>query len=208
MDLFAYRIIPVIVLHDAADAQPLAEALIAGGLPIAEVTFRTDAAAESIAIMSDVEGLTVGAGTVMTKAQVELAVEAGASFLVSPGLRADVVQEAQLVGKPILPGAVTPTEIMEAMSLGVTTVKFFPANTYGGPVAIKALAAPFTTLQFVPTGGVSPANLADYLSLPCVPAVGGSWMVPPELIAAGDFDAITARCREAVALAAALGPRE
>lgn len=204
MELFAHRIIPVVVLHDAAHAQPLGEALIAGGLPIAEVTFRTDAAAECIAIMSEIEGLTVGAGTVVTPAQVELAVEAGAQFLVSPGLRPDIVREAQLVGKPCLPGAVTPTEIMEAQALGLETVKFFPANLYGGAAAIKALAAPFSTMSFVPTGGVSPANLTDYLSLKCVPAVGGSWMVPSDLIAAGDFAAVSALCRTAVDLVASL----
>jgi len=201
MDLFAYRIIPLVVIHDADDAEPLGQALIAGGLPIAEVTFRTDAAAESIAIMSDIEGLTVGAGTVLTPDQVELAVEAGAQFLVSPGLRADIVREAKLAGKPILPGAVTPGEIMAAQALGVETVKFFPSSLYGGPAAIEALAAPFTTMQFVPTGGVNPTNLASYLALDCVPAVGGSWMVPSALLDARDFDAITALCREAVDLA-------
>ena len=201
MDLFAYRIIPLVVIHNAEDAEPLGKALIAGGIPLAEVTFRTDAAAESIAIMSDIEGLTVGAGTVTTPDQVELAVEAGAQFLVSPGLRADIVREAKLVGKPILPGTVTPGEIMAAQALGVDTVKFFPASLYGGPAAIKALAAPFTTMKFVPTGGVNASNLADYLALDCVPAVGGSWMIPQKLLEARDFDAISALCREALDLA-------
>ena len=201
MDLFTYRIIPLVVIHNAEDAEPLGKALIAGGIPLAEVTFRTDAAAESIAIMSDIEGLTVGAGTVTTPDQVELAVEAGAQFLVSPGLRADIVREAKLVGKPILPGTVTPGEIMAAQALGVDTVKFFPASLYGGPAAIKALAAPFTTMKFVPTGGVNPSNLADYLELDCVPAVGGSWMIPQKLLEARDFDAISALCREALDLA-------
>ncbi|MDR0285842.1 MAG: bifunctional 4-hydroxy-2-oxoglutarate aldolase/2-dehydro-3-deoxy-phosphogluconate aldolase [Propionibacteriaceae bacterium] len=201
MDMFAYRIVPVVVIQDAEDAEPLGRALVAGGLPVAEVTFRTDAAAESIAIMSEIEGLRVGAGTVVTPAQVEFAVEAGAEFIVSPGLRSDVVREAQMAGKPVIPGAVTPTEIMNALAMGLETVKFFPANVLGGPSAIKALAAPFTTVRFVPTGGVSPANLKEYLSLKCVPAVGGSWMVPPGLIAARDFTAITALCHEAVELA-------
>ena len=201
MDLFAYRIIPLIIIHDADDAQPLGEALVAGGLPMAEVTFRTDAAAESIAIMSEIEGLTVGAGTVVTPDQVELAVEAGAQFLVSPGLRADIVREAKLTGKPILSGAVTPGEIMAAQALGVETVNFFPAGLYGGPAAVAALAAPFTTMQFVPTGGVNASNLAGYLALDCVPAVGGSWMVPPDLIRAHDFETISGLCREAIALA-------
>ena len=202
MDLFAYRIIPVVVINDAADAQPLGEALIAGGLPMAEITFRTAAAAESIAIMSEIDGLTVGAGTLVTPGQVELAVEAGAKFLVSPGLRADIVREAQLTGRPMLPGAVTPGEIMEAMSLGIETVKFFPAGVYGGASAIKALSSAFTTVQFVPTGGVSQSNLAQYLALPSVPAVGGSWMVPMDLIDAHDFAAISALCHQAVELAA------
>jgi len=201
MDLFAYKIIPLVVIHNADDAHPLAEALIAGGIPMAEVTFRTDAAAESIAIMSEIEGLTVGAGTVVTPDQVELAVEAGAQFLVSPGLRADIIREAKLTGKPILPGTVTPTDIMAAQALGIQTVKFFPANLFGGPEAIKALAAPFTTMKFVPTGGVNPSNLTDYLALDCVPAVGGSWMVPAKMIDDHDFDGITALCRQAVDLA-------
>ncbi|MCL2783968.1 MAG: bifunctional 4-hydroxy-2-oxoglutarate aldolase/2-dehydro-3-deoxy-phosphogluconate aldolase [Propionibacteriaceae bacterium] len=204
MNIFAYRIIPVIVIHDAEDAEPLGEALIAGGLPMAEITFRTEAAAESIAIMSEIDGLTVGAGTVVTTAQVELAVEAGAKFLASPGCRADVIREAQLAGRPILPGTVTPSEIMAAAALGIDTVKFFPANLYGGATAIKALAAPFTSVKFVPTGGVSPENLTDYLQLDCVPAVGGSWMVPADLIKAKDFSAISSLCRQAVELAASV----
>ncbi|MDR2930315.1 MAG: bifunctional 4-hydroxy-2-oxoglutarate aldolase/2-dehydro-3-deoxy-phosphogluconate aldolase [Propionibacteriaceae bacterium] len=204
MDLFAHRIIPVVVINDADDAEALGLALRDGGLPIAEITFRTEAAAESIAIMSEIEGLTVGAGTVVSPDQVELAAEAGAEFIVSPGLRADVVREARLDGKPILPGAVTPGEIMEAQALGVEAVKFFPANVYGGAAAIRTLSAPFTTMQFVPTGGVSASNMADYLALPCVPAVGGSWMVPTGLIQAKDFAAISTLCRTAVQLVAAL----
>ncbi|MDR0849743.1 MAG: bifunctional 4-hydroxy-2-oxoglutarate aldolase/2-dehydro-3-deoxy-phosphogluconate aldolase [Propionibacteriaceae bacterium] len=202
MDLFKYKIVPVVVLNDVADAEPLGRALIEGGLPIAEITFRTPVAAQCIEIMSEMEGLLVGAGTVVTPAQVELAIEAGADFLVSPGLRSDVAREAQLAGKMILPGAVTPSEIMTALNLGIETVKFFPANIYGGPAALKALAAPFTTVQFVPTGGVSPTNIREYLALPFVPAVGGSWMVPSDLIAAHEFSAIATLCHEAVALAA------
>ncbi|MDR0959507.1 MAG: bifunctional 4-hydroxy-2-oxoglutarate aldolase/2-dehydro-3-deoxy-phosphogluconate aldolase [Propionibacteriaceae bacterium] len=202
MDLFAHKIIPVVIIHDTADAEPLAQALIAGGLPIAEVTFRTAAAAESIEIMSEIDGITVGAGTVLTPEQVEIATEAGAQFFVSPGLRPDVVREAQVSGRPILPGAVTPGEIMQAQSMSIETVKFFPANLYGGAAGIKALAAPFTTMKFVPTGGVSPQNLDEYLSLPYVPAVGGSWMVPATLIDDRRFDEITALCRQAAELAA------
>ena len=201
MDLFAFKLIPVVVIHDVHDAEPLARALIKGGLPIAEVTFRTDAAAEAIDIMAEIAGITVGAGTVLTPAQVEIAAEAGAQFFVSPGLRADVVREAQVAGKPMLPGAVTPSEIMQAMSMGLDTVKFFPADIYGGPAAIKALSAPFTTMRFVPTGGVTAKNLGEYLSLKSVPAVGGSWMVPAKLIEAKKFDEIAALCAEAVSLA-------
>ena len=204
MDIFASRIIPVVVIHDADDAEPLGEALVAGGLPIAEVTLRTEAAAESIAIMSEIDGLTIGAGTVTSPPQVELAVEAGAKFLVSPGLRADIMREARLAGKLIIPGAVTPGEIMAAQGLGIDMVHFFPANVYGGWSTIKALAGLFSTMKFVPAGGVSASNLADYLSLPCVPAAGGSWMVPADLIEARDFRAISALCQEVVEQVASL----
>jgi 2-dehydro-3-deoxyphosphogluconate aldolase / (4S)-4-hydroxy-2-oxoglutarate aldolase len=204
-EMFSSRIVPVVVLHDAKDAEPLGRALIAGGLPVAEVTFRTAAAVESIRAMSAIEGLIVGAGTVLTPAQVEQAVEAGASFIVSPGLRRDVVFAAQAAGIPVLPGAVTPSEIMAAQELGLDTVKFFPANVYGGAAAIKALSAPFGGMRFVPTGGVSVSNLSDYLSLGCVPAVGGSWMVPVDAIREGAFAQVSELCAGAVAAAAAIG---
>jgi 2-dehydro-3-deoxyphosphogluconate aldolase/(4S)-4-hydroxy-2-oxoglutarate aldolase len=204
-EMFSARIVPVVVLHDAKDAEPLGRALIAGGLPVAEVTFRTAAAVESIRAMSAIEGLIVGAGTVLTPAQVEQAVEAGASFIVSPGLRRDVVFAAQAAGIPVLPGAVTPSEIMAAQELGLDTVKFFPANVYGGAAAIKALSAPFGSMRFVPTGGVSVSNLFDYLSLGCVPAVGGSWMVPVDAIREGAFAQVSELCVAAVAAAAAIG---
>lgn len=202
--VLAYRIVPVIVLDDAADAAPLGHALVAGGLPVAEVTFRTAAAVESIRAMSAIDGLIVGAGTVVTPEQVDQAAEAGATFLVSPGLRADVVRRAQELGLPILPGAVTPSEIMAAQDLGLDTVKFFPANIYGGAAAIKALSAPFGSMRFVPTGGVGLANLSDFLSVKSIPAVGGSWMAPADLIRAGDFAAITRLAADAVAAAAAI----
>jgi 2-dehydro-3-deoxyphosphogluconate aldolase/(4S)-4-hydroxy-2-oxoglutarate aldolase len=203
--MFSARIVPVVVLHDAKDAEPLGRALIAAGLPVAEVTFRTAAAVESIRAMSAVEGLIVGAGTVLNPAQVEQALEAGASFIVSPGLRRDVVLAAQAAGIPVLPGAVTPSEIMAAQELGLDTVKFFPANVYGGAAAIKALSAPFGSMRFVPTGGVSVSNLFDYLSLGCVPAVGGSWMVPVDAIREGAFAHVSELCVAAVAAAAAIG---
>jgi len=204
-EMFSVRIVPVVVLQDALDAEPLGRALMAGGLPVAEVTFRTSAAAESIRAMSAIDGLVVGAGTVLTPAQVDQAVEAGASFIVSPGLRRDVVLAAQAAGLPVLPGAVTPSEIMAAQELGLDTVKFFPANVYGGAAAIKALSAPFVGMRFVPTGGVSASNISDYLSLGCVPAVGGSWMVPVDAIREGAFARVSELCRDAVAAAAAVG---
>ena len=138
-DALAYRVVPVVVVEDAATAEPLGQAMVAGGLPVAEVTFRTAAAADAIAAMSQVEGLLVGAGTVVSADQVDQAIAAGAQFIVSPGLRADVVRRAQVARVPVVPGAVTPSEIMEAKALGLDTVKFFPASTYGGAKAIRAL---------------------------------------------------------------------
>lgn len=198
------RIVPVVVLDDAASAGPLAEALVAGGLPVAEVTLRTAAALDAIAAMAARDDLLVGAGTVLTAAQVDQAVDAGARFVVSPGTSRAVVERARQRGVAVLPGAVTATEIQAALELGIDTVKFFPAGTSGGPAAIKALAAPFGGVRFVPTGGVSAANLDDYLSIPSVLAVGGSWMVPQAAIREGDFDTVRRLTEDAVA---ALGDR-
>lgn len=198
------RLVPVVVLENAADADALAGALVAGGLPVAEVTFRTAAAEESIRIMAARGDILVGAGTVLTVAQVDLAVAAGASYIVSPGLSRAVVERCQDLGVLTLPGAVTATEIQAALELGLTTVKFFPAGTSGGAPAIKALAAPFGNVSFVPTGGVGPTNLGDYLAIATVAAVGGSWMCPRNLVTTGDFAGITALTAEAVALAASL----
>ena len=194
------RLVPVVVLDDAADAAPLAAALVAGGLPVAEVTFRTAAAADSIRAMSERGDMLVGAGTVLTPAQVDQAVAAGASYVVSPGLSRAVVERCHEHGVLALPGAVTATEIQAALELGLTTVKFFPAGTSGGPKAIAALAAPFGGLRFVPTGGVSAANLHEYLAVPAVVAVGGSWMVSKELVRAGEFTEVTRLTAVAVAL--------
>lgn len=194
------RLVPVVVLDDAAHADALAGALVAGGLPVAEVTFRTAAAADSIRAMADRGDILVGAGTVLTVAQVDQAVAAGASYVVSPGLSRAVVERCQELGVLALPGAVTATEIQAALELGLTTVKFFPAGTSGGAPAIAALAAPFGQVTFVPTGGIGPKNLQDYLSIPSVAAVGGSWMVPRDRVAAGDFDGITQLTADAVAL--------
>lgn len=202
--LSTHRIVPVVVLDDAADAAPLAEALVAGGLPVAEITFRTAAAEESIRTMAARGDMIIGAGTVLTPTQVDLAAEAGATYIVSPGTSAAVVQRAQERGLTVLPGAVTPTEIQAALELGLDTVKFFPAGTFGGASAIKALAAPFGGVKFVPTGGVGLNNLAEYLAVPAVAAVGGSWMVPAASIRAGDFAAIKQLTAEAVSLVASL----
>lgn len=195
------RIVPVVVLDDAADAGPLADALVAGGLPVAEVTFRTAAGAEAIRVMAERDDLLVGAGTVLSPDQVDQAVDAGAAFVVSPGLSPAVVERCVEHGMLVLPGAVTATEVQAAAELGLRCVKFFPASASGGPAAIAALAAPFADMSFVATGGVGPANLRDYLQVPAVAAVGGSWMVPHDLVTAGDFAAITALTAEAVALA-------
>jgi 2-dehydro-3-deoxyphosphogluconate aldolase / (4S)-4-hydroxy-2-oxoglutarate aldolase len=196
--LAASRLVPVVVLDDAADAEALAGALVAGGLPVAEVTFRTDAAVEAIRVMADRGDMLVGAGTVLTSRQVDQAVAAGASYVVSPGLSRAVVERCQEHGVLALPGAVTATEVQAALELGLTTVKFFPAGTSGGAPAISALTAPFAAVRFIPTGGVGPRNLHEYLSIPAVAAVGGSWMVAKDLVWAGDFAQITTLTAEAV----------
>lgn len=199
MDVTESPVIPVVVISQASRASALGEALIAGGIHVAEVTFRTDAAAEAIRRMSAGSSLLVGAGTVLTAAQVDEAADAGARFIVSPGFSADVVRRAQHHGLPVYPGAVTPTEIMAALELGLTTLKFFPAHLYGGPAALKALGAPFPQVRFIPTGGITTGNVGEYLSLPNVAAVGGSWMVPAAAIDAGDTATIRRLSAEAVA---------
>lgn len=202
----ATRLVPVVVLDDASNADALAGALVAGGLPIAEVTFRTPAARDSIRAMADRGDILVGAGTVLTAEQVDQAVAAGAAYVVSPGLSRGVVERCGEHGVLALPGTVTATEIQAALELGLTTVKFFPAGTSGGAAAITALSGPFGDLAFVPTGGIGPNNLQDYLSILSVVAVGGSWMVPRARVAAGDFDGIRALTAEAVALAQGAEP--
>lgn len=204
--LAAATLVPVVVLDDAADADGLAGALVAGGLPVAEVTFRTAAAEESIRIMAARGDVLVGAGTVLTPQQVDKAVAAGARYVVSPGTSRAVVERCQEHGILALPGAVTATEIQAALELGLSTVKFFPAGTSGGAKAIAALAAPFGGVSFVPTGGVGPANLADFLAIGAVKAVGGSWMVTQALVSAHDFAAVTELVTEAVALARSIRP--
>jgi 2-dehydro-3-deoxyphosphogluconate aldolase / (4S)-4-hydroxy-2-oxoglutarate aldolase len=205
--LVHHRLAPVVVLDDAADAPALGDALVAGGLPVAEVTFRTAAARDAIAVLADRGDVLVGAGTVLTPAQVDAAVAAGARFVVSPGTSRAVVERCLELGVPVIPGAVTATEVMAALELGLDLVKFFPASTSGGVPAVAALASVFAGLRFVPTGGIGPKNLADYLSLPSVAAVGGSWMVPRDLIRARQVDALAELTRGAVAAADAVRPR-
>lgn len=191
-------IIPVVVLNDAKDAKPLGKALIEGGLPVAEVTFRTDAAEESIRILAtEYPDLLVGAGTVLTTEQVDLAVKAGAKFIVSPGLNPKVVQYCIDHDIPIVPGVVTPGEIEKALELGLDVVKFFPAEPSGGLPMIKAVGAAYTKLKFMPTGGINAKNVVEYLKSDKILACGGSWMVKNDLITAGDFEKITSLCREA-----------
>ncbi|WP_121158752.1 bifunctional 4-hydroxy-2-oxoglutarate aldolase/2-dehydro-3-deoxy-phosphogluconate aldolase [Micromonospora pisi] len=201
----AGRILPVVVLEEAAAAEPLAVALTEGGLHTVEVTFRTDAAADAIRVMSQRPDLLVGAGTVLTPAQVDRAVEAGARFVVSPGFGPAVVRHCQELGVPVFPGAATATEIQLALDAGLDTVKFFPAEQLGGLAMIKALAAPFRSVRFIPTGGVNTSNLSDYLANPSVLAVGGTWMVAPALLAAGRWDEVTRLTAAAVSAAHAVG---
>ena len=194
-------IIPVVVLDDAKDAEALGNALVAGGLPAAEVTFRTAAAEESIRIMAEkCEGLLVGAGTVLTVEQVDRAVAAGAKFIVSPGLNPKVVKHCLEIGVPVTPGTQTPTEMEQAIELGLDVVKFFPAEPAGGLKMIKAVAAPYTMLKFMPTGGVSASNVRDYLAYDRILACGGSWMVKKDLVKEGKWDEITDLVKEAAAI--------
>jgi 2-dehydro-3-deoxyphosphogluconate aldolase / (4S)-4-hydroxy-2-oxoglutarate aldolase len=198
------RVVPVVEIPSVDDAVPLARALLRAGLPCAEITFRTDSAAGAIAAIAEgVPEVTVGAGTVLTVDQARRALQAGARFLVSPGFDPEVVGFAASAGVPILPGVCTPTEIAAALSCGLSVLKFFPAEAAGGVTYLKAIAAAYRDVRFVPTGGIGPANLIDYLSMDCVIACGGSWMVKKATIAAGGFDAISEDAAAAVALATA-----
>ena len=196
-------VVPVVVLEDAKDAAPLAKALVEGGLPCAEVTFRTAAAEESIRIMaSEYPDMFVGAGTVLTIDQVDRAVAAGAKFIVSPGFDPEIVDYCLSKDIPVFPGVITPSEVAQAVKRGLKVVKFFPAEQYGGVATIKAMAAPYVGLKFMPTGGVNAKNLENYLSCDKIVACGGSWMVKGDLVKAGKFDEIKSLTEEAVKLAA------
>ena len=204
IDRFAsLRIIPVIVIDDSADAVPLARALSDGGLPCAEVTLRTPHALESLRrIAAELPDMLVGAGTVLTPAQAAESRSAGARFVVAPGFNAGVVEYCQSVELPAFPGVCTPTEIEMALGLGLSVLKFFPAEPIGGLAYLKAIAAPYTGVSFIPTGGVGPANLAGYLGFARVVACGGSWMAPNDWISARQFDRIRETTRAAVSIAA------
>ncbi|WP_424943248.1 bifunctional 4-hydroxy-2-oxoglutarate aldolase/2-dehydro-3-deoxy-phosphogluconate aldolase [Aliiroseovarius crassostreae] len=193
-------VVPVLVVHDPAHAEPLARALVAGGLPALEVTLRTPAAIEVIAEMSKVEGGVVGAGTVLTPTDAANAKTAGAKFAVSPGATDLLLDSCEAVELPLLPGASSATEAMRLLERGYTVQKFFPAEAAGGATFLKSLASPLPQIRFCPTGGVSLTNAHDYLSLPNTLCVGGSWVAPQDLVEKGDWDGITALAREAAAL--------
>ena len=192
-------IVPVVVLNDAKDASPLAKALCEGGLPCAEVTFRTEAAEEAIKIMSqEFPEMLVGAGTVLTTDQVDRAVAAGAKFIVSPGLNPKIVRYCTERNIPITPGTCNPSDVELAIELGLEVVKFFPAEASGGLEMIKAMSAPYTNVRFMPTGGINQKNLTTYLDFPKIIACGGSWMVSGDLIKEGNFDKIRELTEDAV----------
>jgi len=199
-------IVPVIVLDDPDLAAPLADALAAGGLPCAEVTFRTPRAVEALTTMARDPRLLVGAGTVLTAGQVDAAIRAGAAYIVTPGYSREVVRACQDRGVPVIPGVATPTEIQMALQDGITLVKFFPAEAIGGPRTLSAMAAPFPGLRFIPTGGISPDNLQDYLMLPSVAAVAGTWMTSPGLISGHRWADVRRLAAEAVAAVASCRP--
>ncbi|HVX96586.1 MAG TPA: bifunctional 4-hydroxy-2-oxoglutarate aldolase/2-dehydro-3-deoxy-phosphogluconate aldolase [Polyangia bacterium] len=203
--LRAHRLAPVVAIRDADAATGLAQALVAGGLPLIEITLRTEAAPAALKRASAVSGLAIAAGTVTTPDQVKLAVDAGARMIISPGLNTRVVEYCLAQNIPVVPGVCTPTEIETARNYGLKTLKFFPAEAYGGVKTLKALGEVYKDFNFVPTGGVNLQNLGDYLKLPIVMACGGSWMVPAAAIDARRFDEIEGLVRDAVRLVKSLG---
>jgi 2-dehydro-3-deoxyphosphogluconate aldolase/(4S)-4-hydroxy-2-oxoglutarate aldolase len=204
----ALRVVPVIVIDDAAHAAPLAAALTDGGLPCAEVTFRTRSAAGAIRRMRDAQPeMLIGAGTVLTPTQVDSALDAGATFIVSPGFNPVVVDYCLERDVPIFPGTCTPSDVEAALMRGLRVVKFFPAEPAGGLPYLKAIAAPYGEVSFMPTGGITRANLGSYLAFPRIVACGGSWMAPNDWIANGDFDVIRAETERTVAATRELAGR-
>ena len=204
--LSQYRVIPIIAIESVDAALPLADALIAGGLPVIEITFRTKAAEKVIEKLStERPDLLIGAGTILNVDDLRAAKLAGARFAVAPGLNPSVLASAQKTHLPFMPGVATPSEVEQAMGLGASMLKVFPAGVFGGMKLVKALSGPYghTGVRFIPTGGVNGDNLADYLAMPAVAAVGGTWLAPKSEIAAGNWDLITERCTAAVATAAA-----
>jgi 2-dehydro-3-deoxyphosphogluconate aldolase / (4S)-4-hydroxy-2-oxoglutarate aldolase len=193
-------VIPVLTVERAEDAVPLAQALVGAGLRVLEVTLRTPAALEVIGLMAEVEGAVVGAGTVLNRSDLEAAAEAGAKFIVSPGLTDGVVAAATEVEVPLLPGVATAGEIMRGLDLGLSRFKFFPAATSGGPAAVRAFAGPFAQVRFCPTGGISYDAASEYLRLPNVACIGGTWITPAEAINAGDWSRIGELARAAARL--------
>ena len=198
-------VVPVVVLENKEDAVPLAEALVQGGLPCAEITFRTEAAAESIRLMSEkYPDMLVGAGTVLTTEQVDLAVKSGAKFIVSPGFDPEIVDYCLEKNIPVFPGCISPSEVAQAVKRGLKIVKFFPAEQAGGIAMIKAMAAPYHNIRFMPTGGINTSNLKDYLSCDKILCCGGSWMVKGDMIRNGEFEKIQVLVKEAKELADAI----
>jgi len=196
------RIVPVVAINDSAKASDLAAALVEGGLPIAEITLRTPTSLDSIKIAAANKDLLVGAGSLRNAEDLKKAVDAGARFAVSAGFSPSVAAEAMRLGIPYFPGVATPTEMLQAINEGITTLKFFPAQTLGGVSALNAMSAPFPGISFMPTGGISATNAKEYLDLKCVVAVGGSWMVASKLIDDADFTTITTLAKEAVGVCA------
>lgn len=195
-----YRVVPVVVLNRIEDALPTLGAMLSGGLPIAEITFRTDCAADAIRQgLITFPDMTIGAGTILNRKQAKQAISAGATFVVSPGFSTEVADTCKESRIPYIPGCVTPTEIMTALSHGMDLIKFFPAGVYGGLSAIKALSAAFPSVSFLPTGGIGEEDLAEYLSFPKIVACGGSFMMK------GDYDQIAKNCKRAVEIAAKRG---
>jgi 2-dehydro-3-deoxyphosphogluconate aldolase/(4S)-4-hydroxy-2-oxoglutarate aldolase len=195
------RILPVLAVADADEAEGACRALLAGGIPCAEITFRTDAAVDAIRRVSGIDGLLVGAGTVLSPEQAALAAAAGASFAVAPGTNESVVAACRELGLPFFPGVATPSEIERARALGCRTLKVFPASTVGGVAFLRAVSATYPDVDFIPTGGIGPGNLAEYLAVPSVLACGGSWLCDKGLLAEGRFDEVERLARDAMAVA-------